>query len=53
MGRSINRHGGDAEVVYLPDLNIRGNTHFMFADLNNKDIANLMEAWLKEKSLDK
>ena len=50
---AINRHGGDAEVVYLPDLNIRGNTHFMFADLNNKDIANLMEAWLKEKSLDK
>ena len=50
---AINRHGGDAEVVYLPDLNIRGNTHFMFADLNNKDIVNLMEAWLKEKSLDK
>lgn len=25
---TINRHGGDAQVVHLPEIGIRGNTHF-------------------------
>ena len=32
---AINRHGGDARFVHLPTLGIRGNTHFLFSDLNN------------------
>jgi hypothetical protein len=48
----INRHGGDVTVVHLPEIGIRGNTHFPFSDLNNVEIADLMSKWLKEKGLD-
>jgi hypothetical protein len=39
--------------VHLPEIGIYGNTHFMFSDLNNVQIANLMAEFLKEKGLDK
>ncbi|WP_418697284.1 alpha/beta hydrolase [Bacteroides sp.] len=48
---AINRHGGDAQVVHLPEIGIKGNTHFLMSDLNNVEIANLMEKWLTEKGL--
>ncbi|WP_300601006.1 alpha/beta fold hydrolase [Niabella sp.] len=50
---AINKHGGDAKVVHLPDIGIKGNTHFIMSDLNNVQIADLMADWLKEKGLDK
>ncbi len=49
----MKRHGGDVEVVYLPDIGIRGNTHFLMADLNNKDVADVMDRWMQEKGLAK
>ncbi|MGJ0183946.1 alpha/beta hydrolase [Corynebacterium glyciniphilum] len=49
---TINRHGGDATFVSLPDLGIRGNTHFAFSDLNNQDVAELISTFLAEKNLD-
>ncbi len=48
----VNRHGGDVTVVHLPEIGIKGNTHFPFSDLNNVEIADLMSEWLKEKGLD-
>ena len=48
---AVNRHGGDARVVHLPEIGIRGNTHFPFADLNNMQVADLLEFWLEEKGL--
>lgn len=51
---TINRHGGDCKVIHLPkDLQISGNTHFPFADLNNLQIADEMENWLRQKGLDR
>ncbi len=50
---AVNRHGGDVTVVHLPEIGIKGNTHFPFSDLNNIEIADLMSNWLKEKGLDK
>ena len=50
---AINRHGGDATVVHLPEIGIYGNTHFLFSDLNNVEIAEHFAKWLKEKHLDK
>lgn len=50
---TINKHGGDATVVHLPEIGITGNTHFPFADLNNIQVANELSKWLKEKGLDK
>ncbi|MBK6283163.1 MAG: alpha/beta fold hydrolase [Draconibacterium sp.] len=49
----VNKHGGDVTVVHLPEIGIKGNTHFPFSDLNNIEIADLMTEWLKEKGLDK
>ena len=55
MGRKfvecVNKHGGDAEVVSLPDLGIKGNTHFLFAEKNNVELADLLSEWLKSKGL--
>jgi pimeloyl-ACP methyl ester carboxylesterase len=48
----VNKHGGDVTVAHLPDIGIKGNTHFPFSDLNNVEIADLMSEWLKEKGLD-
>ncbi|WP_324695134.1 alpha/beta fold hydrolase [Novosphingobium sp. RL4] len=48
----VNRHGGDARLIHLPDLGIRGNTHFMMSDLNNLQIADEVSKFLAEKGLD-
>lgn len=49
---AINRRGGDVTVVHLPEIGIRGNTHFPFSDLNNIQIADLLSEFLKKKNLD-
>ncbi len=43
--------GGDAEVWDLPKMGITGNSHFMFQEKNNKQIADLIENWLKARKL--
>jgi pimeloyl-ACP methyl ester carboxylesterase len=53
FAETINRHGGDAEVIHLPDVGIHGNTHFPFADLNNHEIADLLSRFLHQKGLDR
>ena len=50
---TVNKYGGDVTVVHLPEIGIKGNTHFPFSDLNNVEIADLMSEWLKSKELDK
>lgn len=49
---TVNKHGGDVTVVHLPDIGIRGNTHFPFSDLNNVQIADQVSKFLAEKKLD-
>ena len=49
---AVNRHGGDVTLVHLPEIGIRGNTHFPFSDLNNVQIADLMSDFLAKKGLD-
>ncbi|MCB4769088.1 alpha/beta fold hydrolase [Ancylobacter sp. Lp-2] len=49
---AVNRHGGDATLVHLPEIGIRGNTHFPFSDLNNVEIADQVSAFLAAKKLD-
>lgn len=48
---AVNEKGGDVTVVHLPEIGIKGNTHFPFSDLNNDEIADLMQEWLLEKGL--
>jgi pimeloyl-ACP methyl ester carboxylesterase len=50
---AVNRHGGDATLLSLPSIGIRGNTHFPFSDLNSVQIANLLSDYLHRKKLDR
>ena len=49
---AVNKHGGDARLVHLPEIGIRGNTHFLMSDLNNVEIGDLVSKFLAEKKLD-
>lgn len=49
---TINKHGGDATVIHLPEIGVTGNTHFPFSDLNNKEVADILSQWLKQNRLD-
>jgi hypothetical protein len=48
---AVNAWGGDVTVVHLPEIGIRGNTHFPFSDLDNLEIADLMSKFLEKKGL--
>ncbi len=49
----VNANGGDVTIVHLPEIGIKGNTHFIMSDLNSKEVADVLAKWLKEKGLDK
>ena len=49
---AVNRHGGNARYIALPDAGIKGNSHFPFADLNNLEIADHLEGLLRDAGLD-
>ena len=49
---ALKRHGGDATLIHLPEIGIRGNSHFLMGEKNNAELADLMAAWLHEKGLD-
>lgn len=49
---AINSRGGNATLQSLPDIGIRGNTHFAMSDLNNVEIADLLCRYLNEHGLD-
>ena len=51
-GGLVNKHGGNVTVVHLPEIGIRGNTHFPFSDLKNVEIADQVSKFLTEKGLD-
>ena len=53
FAEAINRHGGDAEILDLPSIGIKGNTHWPMLDNNNYQVADLLSKWLKRKRLDK
>jgi Alpha/beta hydrolase family len=49
---TVNKHGGDVTMVHLPEIGIRGNTHFAFSDLNNVEVADQVSKFLAQKKLD-
>ena len=52
MVAAINRHGGRATNIMLPENGITGNTHFPMMDLNNVRIADLLSRFLADHRLD-
>lgn len=51
FAEAYNGDGGDCTVVDLPKEGITGNSHFMFQELNNQEIADHIESWLAERGL--
>jgi hypothetical protein len=48
----VNAHGGHAEVLMLPSVGLKGNTHIAFADLNNVQVADQLSLFLQKNHLD-
>jgi len=48
---AIRRAGGTAEVIDLPAIGIKGNSHMMMMDRNNQQIAALIQHWLEKQGL--
>lgn len=49
---TVNRLGGHAELLMLPSVGLRGNTHIAFADLNNVEVADQLSLFLHKHKLD-
>jgi hypothetical protein len=44
--KQVNDAGGDAEMMSLPKLGIKGNSHMLMQDKNNLQLADLILAWI-------
>jgi hypothetical protein len=43
---AANRAGGKAQLMVLPEMGIKGNTHMLMQDSNSLEIADMMSAWI-------
>ncbi len=43
--------GGKVDVVNLPEVGIKGNSHMLMMDKNNGQVADLIQKWLADKGL--
>ena len=48
---AVRAAGGRVDVVNLPEVGIRGNSHMLMMDRNNGQIADLIQKWLGERGL--
>ena len=44
----INAAGGNATMIYLPEIGIHGNSHMMMQDLNSNEVAEVILEWIAE-----
>jgi hypothetical protein len=42
--------GGKAEMLYLPEKRIFGNSHVMMMDKNNLQVADLLLQWIRKNT---
>ncbi|KAJ4348824.1 uncharacterized protein N0V89_010202 [Didymosphaeria variabile] len=52
VAKLINQYGGNAKVLKLGNAGLKGSTHIPFADLDNEEVAGLLEEFLGENGLD-
>lgn len=45
----IKAAGGDAQMMYLPKMGIKGNSHMMMQDKNNLQLADLILGWIDDR----
>ena len=50
-GNAIKAAGGSVDLVSLPDIGIKGNSHMLMQDRNNAEIAEVIQKWLASKGL--
>jgi hypothetical protein len=50
--KQVNDAGGDAEMMSLPKMGIKGNSHMLMQDKNNLQLADLILGWI-EKHVEK
>ena len=48
---AVRAGGGKVDVVNLPDIGIKGNSHMLMMDKNNAQTADLIQKWLSDKGL--
>jgi len=46
--QQVNDAGGDAQMMYLPKMGIKGNSHMLMQDKNNLQLADLILGWIDE-----
>ncbi|MEL4306817.1 hypothetical protein [Joostella sp. CR20] len=44
----FNELGGNAKMIHLKDIGIKGNSHMLMMDVNNQEIANLIIDWVNQ-----
>jgi len=44
--QQLKKAGGDAEMMYLPAMGIKGNSHMLMQDKNNLQLADLILGWI-------
>lgn len=49
---AVNRHGGNAKNLFLPEVGVTGNTHYPYADTNAEQVAAAINRWIREQKLD-
>jgi len=50
-GNALRAAGGSLEIIDLPSLGIRGNSHFPMMDDNSDEVAGLVQEWIESKGL--
>jgi pimeloyl-ACP methyl ester carboxylesterase len=48
---AVNKAGGKVEVVDLPKIGIKGNSHMIMMDKNSSEVAAYIQAWLERQGL--
>jgi hypothetical protein len=44
--QKVKDKGGDAEMMYLPKMGIKGNSHMLMQDRNSDQLADLILTWI-------
>ena len=48
---AVKAAGGTVDVINLPEIGIRGNSHMVMMDKNNEEVANVIHDWLLRQGL--
>lgn len=51
FGEEVRKAGGKVDVVDLPEIGIRGNSHMVMMDRNSDEVAAYIQNWLEKQGL--